>query len=308
MAICLDYETFYSSKLKYGLKQMIAETYVRHELFDPYLLAVCDGKTSWAGHPKDFNWNALEGQTLLSHNRYFDNTVFNEQVRRGWIPNVKYKSWECTANMTAYLCNRRALDNAVEFLYGIKLDKSARGEADGKHWPQDFSEEERAKMLKYAPADALWCWKLWNDHSHKWPEMERRLSTQTINQGMRGVQINTDLLNDYIVQTHEVKLKTEKMLPWLQDDGEIGDDWDDFKVSPTSTKCIAEQCRRVGIPCPPVKAHEGQEAYDDWETLYSKNHQWIQCLTAWRSVNKLYKTFLLVKARLRDDGTMPFGL
>lgn len=308
MAIAIDFEAFYSTKLKYGLKQLIAESYVRHELFDPYLLAVCDGTNSWSGHPKDFNWAALEGQTLLSHNRYFDNTVYNELVRRGLVPKVNYKEWHCTANMTAYLCNRRALDTAVEFLFGVRLDKSARSEADGKHWPQDFSEDERAKMLKYAPADSYWCWKLWDKFSDQWPEMERRLSNQTIDQGMRGVQIDTSLLNDFIIQTHEVKLNTEKLLPWLQDDGEDGSDWDDYKVSPTSTKCIAEQCRRVGIPCPPVKAHEGQEAYDEWETLYGKTHRWIQCLTAWRSVNKLYKTFTLVKSRLRSDGTMPFGL
>jgi hypothetical protein len=307
MPIGFDYETFYSSKLKYGLKQLIAEQYVRHELFDPYMLAVCDGASSWAGHPRDFNWAAIDGQVLVSHNRYFDNTVFNEQLRRGWIPKVTPKAWHCTANLTSYLCNRRALDQAVEFLFKIKLDKSARSNADGKHWPQDFSEAERAAMLKYAPADAYWCWKLWNDFSPQWPELEQRLSNQTIEQGMRGVQINAELLNDYIVQSHEIKLNTEKVLPWLAD-SEDDDTWDEFNTKPTSTKCIAEQCRRVGIPCPPVKANEGEEAFEEWETLYGPKHPWIAALSSWRSINKLYKTFVLAKSRLRDDGTMPFGL
>jgi len=172
MPISLDYETFYSTKLKYGLKQLIAEQYVRHERFDPYLLAVCDGGTSWAGHPRDFNWAALEGQVLLSHNRYFDNTVYNEQVRRGWVPKINYKAWHCTANLTSYICNRRALDDAVEFLFKVKLDKSARANADGKVWPTDFSESERVAMLKYAPTDAYWCWKLWDKYSAQWPELE----------------------------------------------------------------------------------------------------------------------------------------
>lgn len=306
MAICLDYETFYSSKLKYGLKQMIAETYVRHEMFDPYMLAVCDGATSWAGHPKNFNWNALENQILVSHNRYFDNTVYDETVRRGWIPKVAYKEWHCTANLTSYLCNRRALDHAVEFLYGIKLDKSARTNADGKHWPQDFSEEERAGMLKYAPADAYWGVKIWNDHSHKWPEVERRLSNLTIDQGRYGIQINTELLDAYVVQAHEMKMKTEQVLPWIA--GAEDPEWDDFTTKPTSTKCIAEMCRKSGIPCPPVKAHEGEEAFEAWENLYGPKHPWISAVGSWRSINKLYKSFLLMKSRIRSDGTMPFGL
>jgi hypothetical protein len=305
--IGFDYETYYSTKLKYGLKQMIAESYVRDERFDPYILAVCDGSQQWAGHPRDFNWNAIEGQTLVSHNKYFDKNVFDETKRRGWIPNVSPKDWHCSANLTAYLCNRRALDNAVEFLYGIKISKQARTNADGKQWPKDFSEGERAEMLKYAPLDAYWCQKIWTDHADKWPEIERRLSNMTIDQGMRGVQINTDLLNDYIIQSHEVKLNTERLLPWLTDD-EDDDSWDEFRVSPTATKCIAEQCRRTGIPCPPVKAHEGEDAYEEWEFTYGRTHKWIPALTAWRSVNKLYKTFMLVKQRLRSDGVMPFGL
>lgn len=313
MAVSVDFETFYSKKLKYSLKVMIAEQYVQHELFDPYMLAVCDGTTQWAGHPRNFNWNALEGQTLLSHNRYFDNSVYNEMVKRNWVPKINYKAWHCTANLTAYLCNRRALDDAVEFLYKIKLDKSARSDAEGKHWPNDFSETEQAAMLKYAPLDALWCWKLWNDHSDKWPELERRLSNQTIDQGMFGIQIDTALLNDYLLQSHDMKLATEKVIPWMRDDDDFDplndeDSWDDFKVSPTSTKCIAEQCRRSGIPCPPIKAHEGEEAYADWVTTYVKANPWIHALGSWRSINKLYKTFVLVKARLRSDGTMPFGL
>jgi len=308
VAISLDYETYWSRKLKYSASTLIAEQYCRHDMFDPYLLAVCDGKQQWCGHPRDFNWSALDGQTLLSHNRYFDNNVTTELVRRGWIPKLNYKEWHCTADMTAYLCNRRALDNAVEFLYGVKLDKSARTESEGKHWPQDYSEAERASMLKYAPLDAYWCHKLWTDHGDKWPEIERRLSVMTCNQGMRGVQINTDLLDEYIVQSHEVKLNTERLLPWLTDDEEEAETWDDFHISPTATKCIAEQCRRNGIPCPPVKAHEGAEAYEDWEFQYGRQYPWIPGLTSWRSVNKLYKTFMLVKQRLRADGTMPFGL
>jgi len=285
---------------------MIAESYCKHDLFDPYIVSASNGKECWAGSPKNFNWSILEGKTIVSHNRYFDNTVYNEMVTRGWAPQIKFVAWHCSANLTSYLCNRRALSHALEYLYKVKLSKDPRDTSDNKHWPADFTGDEQKAMLEYARRDAFWCWKLWEDFSSKWPEKEQRLSNLTIEQGMRGVQINTELLDQYIIQSHEMKLATEKLLPWLSDTEE--ESWEEFPDKPTSTKAIAEACRRAGIPCPPVKAHEGEEAYEEWEQTYKAKNSWIGSLTSWRSVNKLYKSFLTVKQRLRPDGTMPFAL
>jgi DNA polymerase I-like protein with 3'-5' exonuclease and polymerase domains len=307
--VAVDFETFYSKRLKYTLTSQIAEQYCKHHLFDPYMISACDGSSAWSGHPKDFNWSALEGKMLLSHNAYFDHTVYDEMVIHNTAPKIAYGEWHCTANLTSYLCNRRSLSESVEHLFKVKLDKSARGEANNKHWPQDFSEAEQATLLKYAKDDALWCWKLWDKFSPQWPMHERRLSNLTIEQGRRGVQINVALLNDFIMWSHEMKMATEKLLPWLKDEGDYDEgDWEGFNSKPTSTKCIAEQCRRSGIPCPPVKATEGEEAFEAWENQYARQHQWIAALSAWRSINKSYKTFTLVKERLRSDNTLPFGL
>jgi hypothetical protein len=303
--IAIDTEVFYSSKLKYSLKSMIAEQFCRSHLFDCYMVSVSDGTQCWSGHPRDLNWSVLDGKTLLSHNAYWDKTCVDELVRRGLIPKITPAAWHCTANLTAYLCNRRALDMAVEHLFKVRLDKSARSDANGKRWPQDFSEAEQAQMLEYARGDAFWCWKLWNDFSAQWPEHERRLSELTIEQGRRGVQINRALLDDYILQTHQMKLNTENIIPWIKDADD--ESWEDFNARPTSTKCIAEQCRRDGIPCPPVKS-EDEEAYAEWEVTYGPRYPWIYTTSAWRSINKLYKTFITVKERLRDDGTLPFAL
>lgn len=305
--IAFDTETFYSKKLKYTIFNSLAEPFCKHPLFDPYLVSVYDGEQAWVGHPRDFNWNALEGRTLLSHNRYFDNSVTNEMAVRGIAPGFKPAAWHCTANLTAYLCNRRSLAAAVEYLFAVKLDKDPRDQAEGKRW-ESFPAEQQATMKKYAIGDVVWCHRIWKDFSHKWPEVERRLANITIDQGMRGVQINTELLDQYLIQSHEMKEATEKLLPWLEDkwDDESEDDTN-FKPKPTSTKCVAEQCRRAGIPCPPVKSDD-EEAYDEWELTYKGRHPWIQALSAWRSINKLVKTFQLMKARVRNDGTMPFAL
>ena len=304
--IAVDFETYFSKKLKYGLTTMIAEQYCAHELFDCYLVSVCDGATTWAGHPKDFNWSALEGRTLLSHNSRFDKTVYEELVRRNLAPKLNIPEWHCTANLTSYTCNRRALKDAVEHLFaGESVSKEYRGVADGKHWPGDYSVEEREQVMAAGRSDALWCWRLFEKYSPAWPQIERDLSAITVDQGMHGVAIDTDKLDEYIWQTHEMLMNTEKVIPWIA--GAEEDDWHDFDTKPTSTKCIAEQCRKTGIPCGPVKSSD-EEGYAAWELKYSASNPWIAAVGSWRSINKLYRTFLTIKERIRPDGTLPFGL
>lgn len=302
--ISVDTETFFASKLKYSVRVMLPEHYAAHHLFDCYVVSACDGANAWAGHPRDFNWAALEGKTLVSHNARFDQAVIYEMVKRGQIPSFTPKAWHCSAAMSVYLCNRRALADAIEYFYKVKLSKDARDDSNNKHWPADFTDSERVRMLDYARSDAHWCWKLFTEHCARWPEHERLIANWHIARGRDGVQIDRALLDNFIVQTHACKLATQEALPWLED---TWDDTEEFSPKPTSTKCIAEQCRRVGIPCPPVKAHEGEEAFQEWEATYGGAHAWIAALSSWRSVNKLLKTFERMKERLADDGTMPFG-
>lgn len=303
--ICIDFETFFSTKLKYGLKQMIPEQYCGHELFAPYLVSVSDGSQAWAGNPRDFNWASLEGRVLLSHNSRFDKTVYEEMVRRQWAPKVNIPAWHCTANLTSFMCNRRALQPAVEHLFGHRVSKDYRGVADGKNWPQDYSAEEREQVLAAGRSDATWAWRLWDKFSPQWPQVERDLSALTVDQGMRGVQIDVEKLDRYIWQAHEMRANIEKVIPWIADSED--DSWDEFNTKPTSTKCIAEQCRRTNIPCPPVKSDD-EDAYLEWESAHKHSHPWINAVTGWRSVNKFYKTLVVIKERLRNDGTLPFSL
>lgn len=295
--IAVDFESFYAKKLKYGIKELGAWHYCHHDLFDPFVISVSDGESHWAGHPSKFNWEALDGATLLSHNRYFDSLVYSTMVERGLAPQIKPAAWHCTANLTSYLCNRRALDQSVEFLLGVKLSKATRDYANGKHWADIVADGRGDEMLTYARSDSVYCHQLWTRFGHLWPAWEQQLSDQTIRQGQRGIKINVGLLNEYIAIAQEMVNTAESALPWRESGR-----------PPTSPKAIAEECRREGIPCPPVKSRDGEEAFLEWEAVYSPRFAWVANVSNWRSINKFLDSLLTIKSRLTPEDVFPFGL
>ena len=83
----LDYETYYDKRC--SIKTLGPMGYFSHPDFDAYLLTVkgTDG-TEFVGHPKKFNWELLIGNTALSHNASFDETLYLYGATQGWWPEV----------------------------------------------------------------------------------------------------------------------------------------------------------------------------------------------------------------------------
>jgi hypothetical protein len=246
------------------------------------------------GHPSNFNFDSLAGATLLSHNSYFDETVYESLVRNGLAPKIDFAAWHCTANLSAYLSNRRSLADAVKFFFKEDVSKVMRNWMSGRTWEDAIALGKDKAMLEYARQDAHWCWKLWNDLSSQWPEHERKLSRLTIDSGKRGVAIDISLLETYTRAIQQQLIDIESSLPWTQ-----------AGAPPTSPKAIAEQCRVVGIPCAPVKSHEGgEEAFAEWETKWGAQYAWVANVGQWRSINKVLGTLETIKTRIRPDGTI----
>lgn len=294
--ISIDFETYFSKTC--SVRHLGAYAYTRHPEFYAFLIAIYDGTERFVCEPSEFNWDALSGANLLSHNTGFDRQVFEAGVEKGLHPNIKYNSWQCTAAMSAALCNRRSLRDAMMFLFNEEISKDARGNMEGLHWSDVRGTQQGKEFLEYAGADAVNCWRIWDKYKGYWSDFEQQLSLMTLDQGIYGVQIDAFKLDAYLDGARKLMFKIQSRLPWVEQ-GE----------KPTGTKAIATACRAAGIPCPPVKSHEGgEEAYEAWFKQFAPKYEWIASVAEYRSMNKFLGTLETIKERMRPDATMPFGL
>lgn len=299
--IAVDFETYYEDSKEEGacsIKTLGGRKYCMDPRTDPYLISVSDGAETWSGHPRDFNFAALDGQTLLSHNAGFDSLMAKEKILSGALPKFTPAAWHCTANLSVYLSMRRDLLRAAEFLLGITVDKSYRLDADGKTGEQlqaDLAVWQ--KVLAAGRSDALTCHNLWTKYSHLWPESERRLSELTIRQGHRGVQIDELLLKKYLHTAQQMAIKAEENLPWIKEG-----------AAPRSTKALAEYCRKAGIPMAPVKKWDGEEAFSEWEANYGPRYPWIKAFCDFAVVNKFIRQCETFQERLDAENVLSFDL
>ena len=85
------------------------------------------------------------------------------------------------------------------------------------------------------------------DHGDKWPVHERRLSSQTIASGERGVQVDLDYIHGSISRLETVLRGAAAQIPWAK------------YAAPTSTKELTKACRVAGIEPPSSTAEDSEE-------------------------------------------------
>lgn len=293
--ISLDFETPYGTN--FNVSDLGNWHYARDPRCVPYLISVCDDTESWAGHPSEFNFGSLEGHTLISHHAAFDEEIALASKEKGLfeVPGLnpaRMPDWHCSMDMSRYLWNVASLADACKMGLGIDVDKGVRDRAKNKTVEDMKREGWYDEMLKYARLDAQYCRQLWMKHSHKWPDLERWLSQYTRESGRYGVAIDIPALEQGMQKMKEVIFTATNNLPWVQRG---------FK--PGSSIGIAEQCKLAGIPSRPVKAHDGDEAYEEWEDKYAKEHPFVMALRNISRSRKMLATLETIQQRLRPDGT-----
>lgn len=270
----LDFETYYDRDC--SIKKLGPLGYFSHHSFDAYMVSVVgDDGLEWVGHPKDFDWQLLEGQRVLSHNASFDETLYLYGVTQSWWPEVKPAEWHCTADMAAACGLPRSLKNSTAIAFDLEISKSTRDNMSGKTW-DGMSEDFKREVEEYAIKDSVLCLRLWKAYESKWPQFERDISNLNRRIVQRGIPIDIDALRKGKETINELLFETEKVIPWADEKPLL------------SRKAFDEHCIQMGIEPPASLAKTDVDA-QKWIRAHGHKYKWIESVTNWRRINAIKK-------------------
>ena len=292
--IAIDFETYYDADCT--VKGLGPDAYSRHPQFDPYMVSIYGDGFDYVGPTQDAPWCDLPVEPkLVAHNAAFDSVCFQAAQRMGMIPGDLAPVWSCSANLAVYIQCPRNLKGFAEQMLGVKPDKTVRDNMKGK-LPKDLDDTQLTSLIEYARMDSVLCNKLWETYEKHWPYHEQVIARHTMTSGQKGVHIDQDLLTRGLEQLYEVKQKSAKLVPWVGDDEPVN-----------SLKQLKIFCAKEGIPAP-SSTNQTDPACAEWESQYGKKYPVVGALRDWRKSNRLLRIFETVQTRLREDGSLPFGL
>ena len=296
--ITIDFETFYRKGEGKTPSVDVQGNwgYTHDPEFEALIVSVCDGEQSWSGEPKDFNWEALRGRKKVAHNAGFDRAVYLRLVELGQAPAGLEADWQCSADMASYVLGVRNLKDAMAAGFGLDISKDVRDEMSGLRVADIKARGLWTRAVEYARSDAVNEHRLWTRYSPQWPTIEQRISAITIEQRFRGVAVDRERLAAGIADLREALRICESNLPWV-----------DRGRKPTSPNGVYDECRRVGIPCPPTKTAD-EEGFLAWESQYRSAYPWVGLVGNHRSISKVLSQLEMLEARLRPDGRFEFEL
>jgi DNA polymerase I-like protein with 3'-5' exonuclease and polymerase domains len=287
----VDFETYYDKTC--SIATLGPRGYFSHPDFDAYLVTVVGsddgyGGYEFVGHPKDFDWSLLNGNTVLSHNASFDESLYLFGVAKGWWSPCAPAAWHCTADMASYHGIPRSLAGAALASLGVTHSKQTRANMLGKRW-EHMTTEFRAEVNAYAAEDSRLCLALWEKHGADWPETEREISRVNRASLRRGLPIDTAALEDSIAKLAKALHDIENSVPWIE------------THSILSRKAFNAECNRHGLE-PPASLAMGDEDANEFLDEHSARFPWMLGIRNWRRVNALKK-----KLESFDNATMSDG-
>ena len=289
----IDFESYYDNdcSITNGL-----ENYVNHPDFDCYMVSIWgDDDFNWVGHPKDAPWELICGHTWISHNRSFDEGLWN-LLSHDWVePGVGPADWHCSADCAAYHGFPRSLKESCKEVFAVDISKGTRDNMKGLQW-ETMNEDFQKEVARYALDDSQYCYLLWKELSPTWPEWERELSKETTRMCWTGMPINSQKLDDSITHLHNVIAQARDGIPWHDDDRAA--------LSPIEW---ANWVRSRGKLPPDTMAKDDPDTVD-WAEENPEEGKVLELTWTLRGANAMIKKLQSMQRRVRPDGTLPFGM
>jgi DNA polymerase I-like protein with 3'-5' exonuclease and polymerase domains len=330
-AVCVDIESFYSSE--YSLSKMSTYQYVHDSRFDAYLVAIHNDDIHWVGHPKDFDWNLIDGHLFIAHNVSFDKVVVDRLQELGIIPaHIKFSGTFDTADLAAYLGSKRDLKSASKNLLGREMSKAVRSNMKGKSYQDvvDEGQESLDALTKYGGDDAVNSYDLWKEKRQYWPEHEQLLSQLNFEMSQFGMHVDIPYLKTCVENMERQIEVVLARIPWVQpsidflsakhekpftvweyleskDTSKNKETGEKNVQAPLSPIMVRKWGEAAGIPVPASLA----KTNEDWIKVIEKHkgkHDWLDAIGTYRSLNAHYKKAKTILDGVRTDGTFCFQL
>lgn len=281
----IDFESYYDDE--YGLKKMTGWAYVWDARFDAYWVAL-DGDVKYSGHPKDFDWNSVDGFVLWAHNMAFDGLVWRRLQHDGVIPVHVKVEFRCTADLAAYMQRPRNLLGASKCLLPDvpMISKAFRGDMKGKK----AAAIDKKGLTEYGAGDARNCFLLAERYGPQWPAEEIELSQLNCESQFNGMPVNVSRLDDAITQVAKLQFKTLASMPWV----EAGE-------KPLSVKAIREHGRKCGIPVP-ASLDKSTPEMVAWGEQYGEEFEWVRSIVSLREINTLLSRLQKLRGSVDSAG------
>ena len=295
--IAIDFETYYNTGVGCDVKTLGPERYTEHPDFEVYLVAIIGPGIDYCGPVAQAPWDKFPKEWIgLAHNARFEAPIFEYLVKHNLTNGVAPVDWKCTADLAAYMRSGRSLAEAARSLLKKPIDKTARTRMDGKRYA-DLPDERKFEMIAYCRNDAILCRELWLCFGPLWPLWEQELSALNRKLGMRGVRVDTALLETFVRFTFEEKKEAAKAIPW---------EWPVDKTPLQMTK-VVEFCRKEGVPAPESLA-EDSNLCEQWVEKYGGSYSFVGAMRRWRKANIIERKVRAMKRRVDAEGRMPYAV
>jgi hypothetical protein len=300
----IDWETYYDKDCT--IKGTTTVEYCKHPKFDPYLVALCWGDEEherYSGRPQDFDWSIVEGKTAVAHNRGFDYPVTLRAIEMGYMPDIEIKGWHDTSAMAGYLQLGRSLADSMRGTFGEEMSKEVRDYMKGKTWQMIVDDGKADDVINYAITDAILEWRLFKELYPRIPQEELDLEDLTIKMGLRGLPIDTGMVEEAIDNLEKKMWECRNALPWYN---EIDPDTRKPYVI-YSKKALAIECRRRGIK-PPKSLAQGSEEAKEWFDKHKGEMSFVADMQNYQRMNTHLKKLKTMSSRVNLEGRMPYSL